>query len=190
MVSKAERSQEKGEKRKKSTAMPKCMQGRVGSDSPISSQISVNVHSEELLLFHSHLSAPLCVAFLCFSIYMTHGWGYPVWHHPWEFPEKLQPQQNTAVKAIWGFAAWAIWWAVTDGHFRHSARQQLEGFLVYFCIYLSIWFLTATESILPSRAAGGLHTLCLGLMCHSCATFPVKTSAVPCPSQARTASGF
>lgn len=106
---------------------------------------------------------------------MTYRWGYPILHHPWAFSEKLQPQQNTAVKTIWWFAAWAVWCPVTDGHFWHPIFQQLQEFLIYFWVYLKIWFLTAKESILSLRAAGGLQAI-----------FPAKTSAVPCPSQART----
>lgn len=121
---------------------------------------------------------------------LTYRWVHPVLHHPWEFSEKLQPQQNAAVKTIWWFAAWAIWWAVTDGHFRHPISQQLREFLVYFWIYLKIWFLTAKKSVLSLRAVGGLQAMCLGLMCHGYGTFPAKTSSVLCPPRARTVEWF
>lgn len=72
----------------------------------------------------------------------------------------------------------SLQWAETDGHFWQPLSQQLQELLLYFCVYVRSWLLTATESLLSLRADGSFHTTCLELMCRGYTTGLVEASAL------------
>lgn len=145
------------------------------SDSPISSQISVNTHSEELLFFHSHLFVPSHVHFPL----LPKSTLLP-WHPAGEFPQRLW--QDAAARALWWFTLRAVcagqWLTdISNTPFLTSCRS---------CVFTSGWTsgFGEQQSPLSLTADGGLQTICLEVMGCGYTVAPVKTSSVPCSGQA------
>lgn len=107
-----------------------------------------------------------------------------------EFAEKLQPEQNTAASKAFHslqceLMVGSSWWALLPLSF--SALEEVSYFLqhrpqhlIFDCCRVKFFI----------KNFWGFTDHGLGPMCHNYATFPVKTSSVPCPRQARTFSGF
>lgn len=131
---------------------------------------------EEFLFSHSHLS--VCIFVCSFSmptcLYVTYL-ALPCS----VFTEVAAATGYSCQNPLTAHSMSSLRWTETDGHFWQPLSQQLQKLLVYFCVYLRSWLLTATESLLSLRADGGFHSTCLELMCRGYTTGLVEASSVP-----------